>query len=54
MTYMVTYKTSEYFSPKISEYFSYILVEADDEMSAENKFKLLKPNCELIGIRDYS
>lgn len=48
MTYMVTYKTQN------NEYFNCVLVEADDEMSAENKFKLLKPNFEFVGIKEES
>lgn len=46
MTYMVTYKA------KNSKYFSCVLVEADNEMSAEKTFKVFKPDCELIGIRE--
>lgn len=45
MTYMVTYKAKD------SEHFNCILVEADDEISAKSRFKLLKPDFEFVGIR---
>lgn len=46
MTYMVTYKA------KNSEYFSCVLVEAINEELAEKNFKVFKPDCEFISIRE--
>lgn len=48
MTYMVTYKA------KNSEYFSCVLVEAINEELAEKFFKMFKPDCEFISIREES
>lgn len=48
MTYMVTYKA------KTSEYFSCVLVEAFNEEFAEKSFKVFKPDCEFVSIREES